>query len=242
VPQTKISFFYESASQTGGDWFHHNYDKTRNRLYVFVGDVTGHGLPSAMMTAVVSGAIQSHLKKELEQQCSKITTIEDSLRELSEIANYAVFWAGTRSNRYMTMSFTCLDLSSGEFGVVNAGHTPPYILRGDENRVSGLPCSGSLLGFSEVASFGYAQQNLQPGDSVLIYTDGLIENTVNEKQIVSQRSLRKIMETEREPQKCIENLSASIANAMKQTELEDDVTVYMFRWEGSSEQDLSLVS
>lgn len=242
VPQTQISYFYESASQTGGDWFHHHHDKIRNRLYVFVGDVTGHGLPSAMMTAVVSGALQSHLKKEFERDCSKKVSIEESLRELSEIANFAVFWAGTRSNRYMTMSFTCLDLTTGEFGVVNAGHTPPYILRGNENKVSGLPCSGSLLGFSEEASFGYARQDLQPGDSVLIYTDGLIENTVDEKQIVSPRSLRKVMETEKEPKKCIDALAASITNAMKLSELEDDVTVYMLRWEGREEQQLPLVS
>jgi serine phosphatase RsbU (regulator of sigma subunit) len=195
-----------------------------------------------MMTAVVSGALHSHLKKEFEQQSSKTATIEESLRELAEIANFAVFWAGTRSNRYMTMSFTCLDLSTGEFGVVNAGHTPPYILRSRENKVSGLPCSGSLLGFSEIASFGYAHQKLRPGDSVLIYTDGLIENTVDEKVIMSPRRLRKIMETETDPQKCIDSLALSISNAMKLEELEDDVTVYMLRWEGSSEQHLPLVS
>jgi serine phosphatase RsbU (regulator of sigma subunit) len=238
VPNTKISYFYESASQTGGDWFHHHYDSTHNRLYVFVGDVTGHGLPSAMLTAVVSGAIQSHIRREFNLKDKNSLTLEESLRELAEIANFAVFWAGTRSNRYMTMSFSCLDLVTGEFGVVNAGHTPPYILNAMSNRVSALPCSGSLLGFSETASFGYATQTLQLGDSVLMYTDGLIENSVDEKPIMSPRSLRKIMETEKDPQKCVDNLAANISRALKVTELEDDITIYMLRWDGAVGQRL----
>ncbi len=239
VPTAHISYFYEPASQTGGDWFHHHYDKNHNRLYAFVGDVTGHGLPSALLTAVVSGAIQSHLKKEFDKSEKGNMSIEESLRELSEIANFAVFSAGTRSNRFMTMCFACLDLDSGELGIVSAGHTPPYIFNDKDKRVSTLPCSGSLLGFSEIASFGYASQTLLPGDSVFLYTDGLLENVNNGLPILSSRSLRKTIQANQAPKTCIEELSKLVLGAAREQALDDDVTVYMFRWSGQQEIELA---
>lgn len=242
VPHTSISYFYESASQTGGDWFHHHHDPQHNRLYAFVGDVTGHGLPSALLTAVVSGAIQSHLKKEFDRTDRGNLSIEDSLRELAEIANYAVFSAGTRSNRFMTMCFACLDLSSGDLGVVSAGHTPPYIYTEEDKRVSSLPCSGSLLGFSEVPSFGFSSQKLMPGDSVFLYTDGLTENTVNGQPIVNSRSLRKTIQSTIEPKSCVEEIGKKVLEAQKETALDDDVTIYMFRWYGEQNNELANAS
>ncbi|MEN9809820.1 MAG: Serine/threonine-protein kinase PknL [Pseudomonadota bacterium] len=232
VPATHISYFYESASQTGGDWFHHHYDPVNHRLYAFVGDVTGHGLPSALLTAVVSGAVLAHLRKEIELAENTQLSLEESLNELAEIANYAVFSAGSRSNRFMTMCFACLDLTNGELGVVSAGHTPPYILSQGANRVQTLPCSGSLLGFSEKASFGFTSCRLNAGDSVLIYTDGLLENTTVEGPLLTSRGLRSAMKECATPEKCIEMIAKKVTEASKQQPLDDDVTVYMFRWDG----------
>jgi serine/threonine protein kinase/serine phosphatase RsbU (regulator of sigma subunit) len=233
VPSLEISYFYEPASQTGGDWFHHHYDAQHARLYAFMGDVTGHGLPSAMLTAVVSGAVQSHLKKDVEKTCGTLLSIEESLKELAEIANFAVFSAGARSQRFMTMSFICLDLNTGEMGMVNAGHTPPYIFNSKDGRVSTLPCSGSLLGFSESAAFGFASHTLEAGDSIFLYTDGLIENVVDNKPILSSRTLRKSIQTTQVPQTCVDELAQLVRTASKEHPLEDDVTVYMFRWLGA---------
>lgn len=236
VPSADIAFFYESASQTGGDWFHHHYDSLHQRLYVFVGDVTGHGLPSTLLTAVVSGAIQAHLKKDFLSSTKSLPNLQESLLELAEIANYAVFSAGARSNRFMTMSFVCIDLRTGELGVVSAGHLAPYIFSEREQRVSSLPCSGSLLGFSENAQFGFASQTLEPGDSVFIYTDGLVENMSGGQLIVSPRAVRKAIQEVNSPEKIIQSLGGIVSAAAKQESLEDDVTVYMFRWLGFKEE------
>jgi len=238
VPSTHISYFYTSASQTGGDWFHHHYDERTNRLYAFVGDVTGHGLPSALLTAVVSGAVLSHLKKETDSLKEFVPSIVDNLKELAQIANYAVFSAGSRSNRFMTMCFTCLDLTTGELGIVSAGHTPPYIFSKSEKRVTTLPCSGSLLGFSENPDFGFVSHTLEAGDSVFLYTDGLIENTTTEGPLLTARALRKALSQDETPEKCVESLSTLVTNASKEQPLEDDVTVYMFRWDGQASNQL----
>ncbi|NBO38229.1 hypothetical protein EBU99_06575 [bacterium] len=245
VPSTCISYFYESASQTGGDWFHHHFDSANARLFAFVGDVTGHGLPSALLTAVVSGAIQSHLKKDFVRVHESKYSVEQSLRELAEIANFAVFSAGTKSNRFMTMCFACLDLNSGELGIVSAGHTPPYITNRTEKRVRTLPCSGSLLGFSETASFGFASQTLAPGDTVFLYTDGLLENSTALGPLISSRGLRKTLQNSNEPKDCVDELGKLISSAAQEQPLDDDVTLYMFRWDGplaSGRENLPLAS
>jgi serine/threonine protein kinase/serine phosphatase RsbU (regulator of sigma subunit) len=235
VPRTEIAYFYTSASQTGGDWFHHHYDPRTNRMYAFVGDVTGHGLPSALLTAVVSGSVLSHLKREIDNDAKTPSDMRENLRELAEIANYAVFSAGSRSNRFMTMCFTCLDLNTGELGVVSAGHTPPYIFNKTENRVTTIPCSGSLLGFSEHPQFNFESITLAAGDSVFLYTDGLLENSTQSGPILNARHLRKYLSQDEHPEKCVEHLSAIVNNASKEQPLDDDVTVYMFRWNGVAE-------
>jgi sigma-B regulation protein RsbU (phosphoserine phosphatase) len=164
--------------------------------------------------------------------------MRENLRELAEIANYAVFSAGSRSNRFMTMCFTCLDLNTGELGVVSAGHTPPYIFNKTEKRVSTIPCSGSLLGFSENPQFDFESCTLAAGDSVFLYTDGLLENTTQSGPILNARNLRKYLTQDEPPEKCVEHLSAIVNNASKEQPLDDDVTVYMFRWNGVAESKL----
>ncbi|MEY3901209.1 MAG: Serine/threonine-protein kinase PknL [Pseudomonadota bacterium] len=236
VPNTLISHFYEPASETGGDWYHHHYDPIRNRLFILVGDVTGHGLPSALLTAVVSGAVLSHLQKESKRPIERLTSIQESLNELSMIANASVHMSGSESQRYMTMAFACLDLQSGEFGLMSAGHVPPYIYSQCENSVTTLPCSGSLLGFSKSPSFGYAAFTLNPGDSVLFYTDGLLENSTEKGPMLSSRMLRKKLIQNDSPQNCVESISQIFTAVGKERPLEDDVTVYMLRWDGSVSQ------
>ena len=239
VPQTQIAYFYTSASQTGGDWFHHHYDPHTERMYAFVGDVTGHGLPSALLTAVVSGAVLSHLKREIDNSAKAAASMQENLFELAEIANYAVFSAGSRSSRFMTMCFTCLDLKSGELVVVSAGHTPPYVYSQNDKKVSSLPCSGSLLGFSEHPKFDSVTHQLEAGDSVFLYTDGLLENSTQSGPILSSRNLRKFLSQDESPATCVQALSAIVENASKEQPLDDDVTVYMFRWDGAALPNLS---
>ncbi|MEN9809383.1 MAG: hypothetical protein RLZZ488_950 [Pseudomonadota bacterium] len=233
APNTLISHFYEPASETGGDWYHHHYDPIRNRLFILVGDVTGHGLPSALLTAVVSGAVLSHLQKESKRPLERLTSIQESLHELSRIANASVHMSGSRSQRYMTMAFACLDLESGELGLMSAGHVPPFIYSHSENSVTTLPCSGSLLGFSENPSFGYASCTLNSGDTVFFYTDGLLENSTEKGPMLPSRMLRKLLIQNDSPQICVESISQIFTPAGREQPLDDDVTVYMFRWNGS---------
>jgi serine phosphatase RsbU (regulator of sigma subunit) len=99
-----------------------------------------------------------------------------------------------------------------------------------KERVTTLACSGSLLGFTEKAQFNYASQFIEPGDSVFLYTDGLLENTTAQGTMFNSRQLRKAILTSDSPQACTEALEKTVIAGSQEQPLEDDVTVYMFQW------------
>lgn len=57
-PEVKIAFHYRSAEKMGGDWVSYEFDERMGRLYMCVGDVTGHGIPFALVTAAAAGAVK----------------------------------------------------------------------------------------------------------------------------------------------------------------------------------------
>ena len=59
MPHIEVAGFYAPASQTGGDWYGCHYDEASRIAYFFVGDVTGHGFPSALITGGASGAVSA---------------------------------------------------------------------------------------------------------------------------------------------------------------------------------------
>lgn len=170
LPGVSLATSYRSAEQTGGDWYGYFHDQERNCIDFFIGDVTGHGVPAALMTGVLFGSIygNSHSLRHTPDP-------EARLRALAEITNRVLHDAGN-GRMFATMILATLDLSTGDFHFLNAGHNPPFLVRSDHT-VQPLLAMGKRLGYDPQASFKVKKATLQPGDSVFLYTDGLLENT-----------------------------------------------------------------
>jgi serine phosphatase RsbU (regulator of sigma subunit) len=240
IPGLDLACYSASASETGGDWYGHFYDPASNSALICVGDVTGHGVPSALITGVACGAMfssdfwHSHSASRLGIKLDSRALIG----AIAGAANRAVVNTAQRTEKWMTMFFLHVDLATGEVTYVNAGHVQPFLIRktpaspgAKSVRLTGTKIAtalGSTLDFE----FPVEQTRLEPGDMVFLFSDGLIENQGPDQGLFSIRRLKNILENCTAPEEVHERVETAMKAIWKNTPLEDDVTFVCLRYQG----------
>jgi serine phosphatase RsbU (regulator of sigma subunit) len=162
LPGIELAGFFRPAAKCGGDWWSY-YELVEERVLVVIGDVTGHGLPSAMITAVVKGAASNMVS------VTRGSVSPDAL--LQELHGAVLQTA--RGRFAMTCFASIYDPRSRSLRYANAGHTFPYLYRGGEGRW--LEVRGSMLGDEGCCSHQTGEVQLDPDDLLVWYTDGVVE-------------------------------------------------------------------
>jgi len=160
VPGADIAAEYLVAAEdtaAGGDWF--DAIALGDRLVLIVGDVVGHGVEAA--------AVMSQLRTALRMQISAGHTIVEALEALDRFHEHV---PGSKS---ATVCVGSLHFATGEFQYCTAGHPPPLLLSADANAQYMEPSGAGPLGSG--TGFPVRTEVLEVGDSVLLYSDGLIE-------------------------------------------------------------------
>jgi serine phosphatase RsbU (regulator of sigma subunit) len=158
----KLAGFFQPASHCGGDWWTYQI-LADGKLLVVIGDVTGHGVPSAMITATAKAAcdVAHHVFAERLGPGALLAIMNQAILESG----------GTRF--VMTCFASVYDPETRALTFANAGHNFPYLLRAGE--LSSLMIRGNRLG--DVAESTYAEETtrLESGDRLIWYTDGIVE-------------------------------------------------------------------
>jgi sigma-B regulation protein RsbU (phosphoserine phosphatase) len=148
----------EPAREVGGDLF--DFYRRDGKLFFCVGDVSGKGVPSAMLMSVIHSLFRIVSEKE-----------ESPSRILSVLNTQAC--RDNDTNMFVTFFVGCLDLYTGKFRYSNAGHDKPFLI---SDNVSILPSRANLpLGVFPDTVFEEEALLLTPGSSIFLYTDGLTE-------------------------------------------------------------------
>lgn len=185
----ELATYYRVAEHVGGDWFWHSQDKRTGFVYVYIGDVTGHGVPSALLTGVVCGAVAS-LEAEFSKRAEPIAP-KERLLQTAENINEVVWKTGARSDRWVSMCLVCFDPLSGTVTSVNAGHPFPLIWHSKEAHLDSIVSSGPLMG-NISGAFSVHVDALAPGDFLMLFTDGLFEARERLKSAKSMSRRREI--------------------------------------------------
>jgi len=161
---------FQPATQCGGDWWA-VYGLPGDRELVIIGDVTGHGVPAAMITAAAKAACD--VGRALEGD--RITSAR-----ILEIMNHAIYESARR--KFVMTCFACvIDQKTRTITYANAGHNFPYLyrqastLKEGESPFTVLMSRGNRLGDVPESTFAENTQTLRPGDKIVFFTDGLIE-------------------------------------------------------------------
>jgi len=226
VPGVEIAYHFQPAELTGGDWFGVHFDKASQRLYCLVGDVTGHGVPAALVTIAVAGAVKGALS--VVNQKGLQWSVADILKELYEAANEAVLDASNKLDRGMTMFFSCLDVQTGTYTYMNAGHFPPFLIGKD--KVSSLLLPGTPLGISSKVDATAQSITLGPGESLLLYTDGLIENRGPDGRVLTHKELKKLLTYDQKPIELRDRILTVNQSICKNQPPDDDCTFLLVQW------------
>jgi len=166
-PTFQVAGFMRAATEVGGDFY--DYFKTEdNKLILMIGDVSGKGVPAAIFMSMTISYLKAHLKANL----SISESLEKTNNLLIEKNNYQFF---------VTVFVCVIDLKNNVMTYSNAGHNPPLI-NTKKSAVEFLKMTGDMA-LGVIANVDYKEKThkLYPGESLLLYTDGLTE-AVNIRQ------------------------------------------------------------
>jgi len=158
---------------------------------IYVLDVSGHGVPAALLSASLS----RWLSPQPEESCLFVPApeTESGYAPAAPAAVAATlnrrYGAGPATGKFFTLLYGILELSSRRFRYVTAGHPPPVLI--DEQGARFCPLAGGLImGALPDFDFGECEIRLQPGDRLLIYTDGAFEAVdANDQEMGEKRIL-----------------------------------------------------
>src|SRR5947209_5124974 len=174
---------YKSALTIGGDY----YDfiaLPEGRWAVLLGDVAGKGVPAALLMAKLSAEARACLLTSGGDPVKGVSALNDVLAQL--------FLAGNM-DRFVTFTAAVLDPTANVVTILNAGHMPPLLYcPGTGTLVDAIDAElgGPPLGLVEGFGYEAAQVTLQPGDSLLLYTDGVSDATNGQNQAFAMKGIR----------------------------------------------------
>lgn len=160
IENLEIAVNYYPMAQVGGDYYDfHVFDK--NKIGIFIADVSGHGIPAAIIASMLKIAFSI-----------QFAFADDPARLLSRINKSMLNNVGMN---FITASYIYLDLENNLMTHAKAGHPPLYIHSAESDDVRELNQKGKLLGLFPEIHTENIELPIQKGDRIVLYTDGIIE-------------------------------------------------------------------
>jgi len=204
----EIAAHFTPAREISGD-FYDWYQPDDDRIAVTLGDVMGKGLPAAMMMATVRAALRASAQLEdLEQSVRLAARVMEAPLEVNEA--------------FVTVFHGVFDLATGDLHYIDAGHGHARILRGSTGQEN-LSLRGAPIGMFPEPEFKIGFANLKPGDTLLIFSDGLLDlrPDLAVKDVLLPADVRRA--------ETAEALVGLLTEGARDRELSDDVTVLALR-------------
>ncbi len=165
----EIRSSHQMSAKIGGDWLGYHHQSQRERLILAISDVTGHGLPSALLTGSLHGAFYGLATAEPLQTLSGPELLQHMMSRL----DFVVRSTAQNSGLMATMALLSVDLKTYRIDYLNAGHTPVLVSgsAGQHYLLKG----GSPLGINDNPQFGSDTWQGRADDVLFLFTDGLLE-------------------------------------------------------------------
>jgi phosphoserine phosphatase RsbU/P len=206
------------ATVIGGD-FYDFIPLDQERLGLVIADVSGKGIPAAMMMNTVKSVL--HIEAMRNQSSHEVLNVVNNL--LLESATIEGF---------ITLSYLVVDRGNRTISITNAGHNPTLIYRRKTNKCELLDSESIPLAVDSNQSFPTTTIGLEPGDCVVLYTDGLSEARNEEKQMFETAGLCRLMEKLGElptAEAILGKLYEELAAFSGAAPQHDDMTVVVFK-------------
>lgn len=208
------------AKEVGGD-FYDFYLLDENHLVITIADVSDKGIPAAMFM-VITKTILKNFAMSMTSPDDFSAVVQCANRQLCE---------NNEEMMFVTVFMGMLDLKTGKFIYVNAGHTPPMIRHKhkDDSTFEYLPVEKNcVLGINEEAQFKQQEVYLKQGDELFLYTDGVTEAINKEKKLYSIERLYSNLNKINQKSSCqdiLRDVKLSIDEFVQGMYQSDDITM-----------------
>jgi serine phosphatase RsbU (regulator of sigma subunit) len=222
----KLAGYFQPATQCGGDWWT-SHDLSGDRVLVVIGDVTGHGVPSAMITAAAKAACDV---------ARAVTNDDLTVTYLLELMNRAIYESAKRKF-VMTCFASIIDPKARTITYANAGHNFPYLYRAvnGQGQFGCLMTRGNRLGDLVESKYQAKQMELLAGDVLVWYTDGIVECENDKGEEYGEKRFRAAIRraADMDPAEMRESIVRAAGQFFGERARKDDITLVLGRVYGA---------
>ena len=216
-----LAGWLEPAATIAGDTF--DFSLARDVLHLSITDAMGHGVAAALNATLCVGSLRN-------ERSAGASLLEQARLTNQALAEHAVV---SRIEDFVTGVIGRLDLRTGSLELVNAGHVAPYLARGSHVEPFELPADLPLGLFAQ-STYRSSSQTLEPGDRVVLVTDGMLER--NAAGVDLQRAIQDTRSLH--PRELVRVLADRTLEATGH-HLKDDATILCLDWHGGHGGDRS---
>ena len=210
--------FYHAAGQVGGDYYDF-FPLPDGKMAVILGDVSGKGVPAALVMALAASAVRVALLMHPDDPIGAMNQINNSVEE------------NTPDDRFITMAICIFDPVTHKMTIVNAGHMSPIIRRADgtidepaDERVSGLP-----VGVMDNYDYESVDTELAPGERIVLFSDGISEAMNSKMEEYTMGRIRSLIKNTNEPSmKLGKILLKDVTKHVSGFKQSDDISLVVF--------------
>ena len=216
------------AKFVGGDLY--DYYVRDNKLLFCIGDVSGKGVPAALLMAIAHSLFRT------------LSAHDDRPESILQALNASIS-DNNPDIMFITMFLGVMDLSTGIVRYCNAGHNPPIVIKGGHAEYLGTEPS-LLMGVDVEAEYTANELALSPGDTIFLYTDGLTEAENAQKELFGEQ---RALETASQfgtltAEEQIEQMRLAVHVFVNEAEQSDDLTLLAVRYNPIAESSLTLTN
>ncbi len=179
IPGWDLQVHWSPAREVGGD-FYDFFELPGDRLGLVIADVADKGVPAALFMTLVRTLVRATVQ------------VLDSPAEVVERVNDLLV-PDALGGMFVTLVYAVLDLKSGELSIANAGHNPPLTLHSPFRFTRAEP-GGMALGVEPGIKVHASHSQLEPGDLLVLYTDGVTETFSPDGEMFGEGSLMETIE------------------------------------------------
>ncbi|MBN1531722.1 MAG: SpoIIE family protein phosphatase [Spirochaetes bacterium] len=217
VPSLTLRAYFKPMQRVGGDIYDF-IQRDPGGLGMLIADVAGHGIPAALISSMVKMAF-SLQRIPLQDTAGMLSSLNGAL-------------AGKCGYRFVTAGYAYIDAAAGRLFYSKAGHHPALVCRGRDRSVESLSPHGRIMALFDSIDAEAAECPLEPGDTVLLFTDGLVECAGTGGEMFGMNRVMDLLRRHSPggPDEMVDSLVEAIRAWRGNDDFDDDVTMVAARY------------
>jgi PAS domain S-box-containing protein len=216
------------ATHVGGDYFDYFYGQ--DAIDIVIADVSGHSMGAALIMAETRSTLKAEALRALHMH-PESGKLENGTGDILRILNALLYDDLSKAELFITMFYMKYNPATRRLSYANAGHNRPLLLPAGKTVCCELDAEGIIFGVTKEIQFEEKNIVLDPGDMVLLYTDGITEAQNPKGEFFGTERLARLFSTlgTKKPQEIINTIAKELQTFAESSSFADDVSMVVLK-------------